>query len=141
METYFLCLDHWMGVRGRVVRRAEFRRTGHDELCSWIPSHLNAPLSGGVFLVGDQLHPIGVLSVLDVRDRDVAHAVGVGCAMPVLDPGRDPHDIAGRNILASLALPLDPALARCDDECLPGRMAVPSRAGAWSEGHQPRREI
>ena len=58
-------------------------------------------LSGGVFLVGDQLHPIGVLAVLDVRDRDVAHAVGVGRAMPVLDPGRDPHDVAGLDLLAS----------------------------------------
>src|SRR5690349_8982031 len=124
MEAYFLCLNHSMGVRGRVVRRAEFRRTCHDGLCSWIPSPLNAPLSGGVFLVCDQLHPIGVLSVLDVRDRDVAHAVGVSCAMPVLDPGRDPHDVAGRDLLSSLALPLNPALTRRDDEHLPSRMAM-----------------
>src|SRR3712207_382700 len=38
-------------------------RSCHDEPCSWIPSRLNGVLSGGVFLVGDQFHPIGVLAV------------------------------------------------------------------------------
>src|SRR3712207_2062257 len=115
MLSVFLSLRP-AGSSGRVDYRGRPSNTvSFDELMHAVPDtrasgvRLEASLSSvrPVLLVGDQFHPIGILAVLDVGDRDVAHAVGVGCAMPVLDPDRDPHDVDGRDLLARLTFALD----------------------------------
>src|SRR3569832_767122 len=58
-----------------------------------------------VVLVGDVLHPCDVLAIERFMDRDMDHAGGRGCAMPMLLARRDPDHVAGLDLTdrASLA--------------------------------------
>ncbi len=66
----------------------------------------------------------------------MGHARLIGCAMPMVDVGRDPYDIAGTDLALVAAFLLDPSLSGRDDEQLTRRMGVPRRPGAGREGYE-----
>src|SRR5206468_3497920 len=91
-----------------------------------------------VLVVGDLLHPVDVPAIDGFLNRDVAHAVGHGGAMPVLYARRNPHHVARLDLLLLPTPFLHPTRARSDDENLPGGMRVPGAARAGLEGHMAR---
>jgi hypothetical protein len=106
----------------------------------------NEPIGcGGVVRVADRLQPGRGAAVERFLHRDVGHRVVRRGAVPVLLAGRDPHRIAGADLLHRFALALHPADAGDDVERLPQRMGVPigTRAGleADAQRHQPRRRL
>src|SRR5712691_10782963 len=88
-----------------------------------------------VLLVADLLHPIDHLAVNALLDRDVSHGRS-GCgSMPMLLARREPHDIAGPDLLDRSTFALSPAAARCDNQSLTQRMRVPCRPRTRFESH------
>src|SRR4051812_25151216 len=87
-----------------------------------------------VLLVGDLLHPVDVLAVEGFLNGNVGHSSCRRGAVPVLQPGRKPHNIAGPHLLDGAAVALHPSQSRCDDQRLPERMRMPSSPGTRLEG-------
>src|SRR5215208_2335174 len=88
-----------------------------------------------ILLVGDVLHPRHRRAVQRFLNRDVGHRGGRRGAVPMLVLGRAPENVAGREFLDRTALDLGPADAFSDDQGLPKRMRVPSRACPRLEVH------
>src|SRR4029453_8521461 len=86
----------------------------------------SAPILG----VAALFQPIDVLAVLEFRDGDVRHCGRRRRSMPMLEPRRDPEDIARPDFLDWPALGLGPARPRGDDQGLAQRMRVPRAARA-----------
>src|SRR5215207_5487246 len=86
-----------------------------------------------VLLVADLFQPIDVLAVLKLGDGDVRHRGRWRRSMPMLQPRREPNDIAGPDFLDRSALGLGPAEPRRDDQGLAKRMRVPRAARARLE--------
>src|SRR3954452_7324129 len=87
-----------------------------------------------VLLVGDLLHPVDVLAVEGFLNGDVAHSGGRRRAVPVLQPRRKPHNIAGPHLLDGAAVALHPSQSRGDDQRLSERMRMPGGPGTRLEG-------
>ena len=85
----------------------------------------------------DKLAPCHRLAVIAFRQRDVCHCFIRPCAVPVLDAGTDPNDVARPEPLRRLAPLLHESMAAHDNECLAERMRVPCGMGAGSEGNGP----
>ena len=90
-----------------------------------------------VLPVGDVLHPGRAAAVQRLGDGDVGHRAGRRGAVPVLDPRRDPDDVARPDLLHRAALLLHPAAAGGDDQRLAQRVRVPRRPRARLEGDHP----
>ncbi|KPY52293.1 Short chain dehydrogenase [Pseudomonas syringae pv. solidagae] len=56
---------------------------------------LLAVISRVVVAIRDRFHPVNHLAVQHLGNSDVGHGRRCGCAMPMLDVGRNPHGIAG----------------------------------------------
>src|SRR3954454_23471843 len=80
-------------------------------------------------------HPIDVLAIERLGDRDVGHCSRRTRAVPMLLARRKPHDIAGPDFLDRPALALHPAEAGGDNERLPERVRMPRGARTGLEGH------
>src|SRR5947207_12168346 len=65
--------------------------------------------SRAVLLVGNLLHPVDHLAVLDFLQADMSHARRRRSAMPMLFARRKPDDIAGADFLNGPSPPLHPA--------------------------------
>ena len=71
-----------------------------------LPAAVSALLSSLlVLLVADLFQPLDILAIHHIRDRDMAHTVGSGSAVPVFDTRRGPdhvarldHDIAAERV-------------------------------------------
>src|SRR5208283_3416076 len=67
-------------------------------------------------------------------DGDVRHGRGGGGPVPMFLAGREPHDVAGPDLLNRAALALYPAQPGCDDQRLTERMRVPGCPRARFKG-------
>src|SRR3954462_3282790 len=56
-----------------------------------------------VLLVADLIQPLDILAIHHIRDRDVAHGVGGGRAMPVFDTGGGPDHVTGLDLTLGAA--------------------------------------
>src|SRR3954470_21235304 len=86
-----------------------------------------------VLLVADLFQPLDILAIHHIRDRDMAHTVGSGSAVPVFDTRRGPDHVARLDFPFGATLFLYPSCAGGDDQELAGRMRVPGRARARRE--------
>src|SRR6478752_5003550 len=95
------------------------------------------PLSDllGKFRVGHLLQPGHVSSVQRFLHREMDHPCGWRGAVPVLFPGRNPHDIAGPDLVDRSTLTLKAADAFSHVQGLPERMGMPCGARARLERH------
>src|SRR5271166_3420012 len=102
--------------------------------CNIVPSIWSAPVClswslrvrfAQVLFVRNFLHPVDGAAVELLGDGDVRHGRGGGRPVPMLLAGREPHDVAGPDLLNRAALALRPAQPRCDDQRLTERMRVP----------------
>src|SRR5918912_1425831 len=87
-----------------------------------------------VLLLGDVLQPVNGLAVERLLDGDVLHRRVGRRAVPVPLAGREPHHVAGADLLDRAALALHETAAEEHDQRLPERVRVPRRAGAQLEG-------
>src|SRR5918994_687884 len=94
-----------------------------------------AQASSPVLLVADWPEPIDVLAVQRFLDRDMRERRRGRRAVPMLQPGRKPDDIARAHVLDRPALTLNPAQPGRDDESLTKRMRVPVRTRARFKCH------
>jgi hypothetical protein len=69
-------------------------------------------------LLTDLFHPIDSPSVELLLDGDVRHGGGDYRTVPMLLTGREPHHIAGMNLLDRPVLALYPTATGCDDQGL-----------------------
>src|SRR3954451_11446796 len=94
-----------------------------------------------ILLVGDMFHPVDRRAVDESLNCDVGHG-RIGCAaVPVLDAGFGPDDVAGGDVL-SLSTPLlYPTRTGGDDQRLTRGMGVPGGPGARCEGDFGRAEV
>jgi hypothetical protein len=76
------------------------------------------PYALAIILIGDLFHPLHVLAVERLLDRDVGHGGRGRSAVPVFVAGGTPDDIAGTNFHDLLARTLCPTAAGGDDERL-----------------------
>src|SRR5206468_1547404 len=88
-----------------------------------------------VLLVADLLHPLDVLAVQPLQDRDVRHRRGRRGAVPVLLARRAPDHVTGADLLDRPSPALDEAKTGGDDQRLPERMRVPRRPRSRFERH------
>src|SRR5215211_5235546 len=86
-----------------------------------------------VLLVTDLFHPVDRLAVVLLLDRDMGHGRCRRGAMPVLDAGRSPDNVARPDLLDRTAPLLHPADACGHDQNLAERMCMPGAASAGLE--------
>ena len=86
-----------------------------------------------VLVIGNVFEPVDGAAVDEGLDGDVGHRGLGGAAMPVLDPGWSPDDIAFGDALLVPAPLLHPPVTGGDDEGLPAGVGVPGSPCAWSE--------
>jgi hypothetical protein len=68
---------------------------------------------GAVLFVGDLLHPVDDLAVEFFLNGDMRHGGGGRSAVPVFFAGREPHNVAGPDLLDRSAFALCAAAASC----------------------------
>src|SRR5215213_2089213 len=93
-----------------------------------------------VLVIGNVFEPVDGAAVDEGLDGEVGHRGVVGGAVPVLDPGWSPDDIAFGDALLVPAPLLHPPATGGDDKGLSAGVGVPSRASARGEGHLGRTE-
>src|SRR5919201_5147987 len=86
-----------------------------------------------VLVVSNFLHPLDVLPIESILNGDVDHGRRRRCAVPVLFGGREPHDVAGPNLLDRAAPALRTSHAGGHDQRLTERMRVPGGPSAGFE--------
>src|SRR5882724_1131372 len=81
-----------------------------------------------VLLVADLIHPVDVLAVERFLHRDMRHAGGRRCAVPMFLAGRKPHHVAWPDLFNRSSFGLYPSKTSRDDQSLAERMRVPRGA-------------
>src|SRR5436305_151666 len=77
-----------------------------------------------ILIVGDLLHPINVLSVDGFLDGDVRHGRTRRSPVPMLEPRRKPHHVAGVDFFNGTALALHPSKTGGDNQRLSERVGM-----------------
>src|ERR1700692_4285698 len=105
-------------------------------MCQRVTPHCSVCFSE-VFLVGDLLHPIHVLSVERLLNSDMRHCGRWRGTVPVFMTRWAPDHVAGSDFDDRFTFTLRPSAPCGDDQCLSQRMRVPGRAGTrfeWAFG-------
>src|SRR5256885_1761102 len=89
--------------------------------------------SAAILFICDLFQPLDDFAFQVFLNRNVRHCVARRSPMPMLQAGREPDDIAGKNFLDRTALALHPTNTERDNKRLTNWMRVPRGASARLE--------